>query len=173
MRYVVLFSSLGLAACLPDSGVDPSVLPVFEPVEDPYMDMDGAYEGELSRVTVDGALRRFSADTSEGWGRAGTFTDGFYFDVRGEGSGVLMNMAFVQGHRVGDLLVGDRLDAGLEMVGCAGDVEDEWSVDEGAKDTVVEVIDATDELWILQYEAVFADGDVSRGVAAVPRHVAD
>jgi len=166
MRILTSPLAVLLVACSPQA-------PIFTP-ETPSN--DALVAGRLHGVKLSGRLEEFSARTREGWGVVEVFDDRFTFDIRGPGKGVLMNAITI--HRnVERLQLGDAFDVrGPPLVGCAGDIESEWTVEFDTWDATFQVVDETPELVVIEFGATFEHLVVidevvgrSRGVVTIPR----
>lgn len=116
----------------------------------------------VERVQIAGQIYGFHADTEEGWGWAKTWTSsgpeepsGWSIEARGRGEGVIMTQVWVQGIKLSALEVGDLLDLSpfgdnppgvyIDVIGCAGNIDDEWDVDLDPREGSLQLLERDDE----------------------------
>lgn len=133
---------------------------------------------ETSRARLDGQIGevRFS-DADEAWVNvAMAESDYAMLDIRNDGPGgtgmAMLNLwVDLQDLQPGDVLHGgmdpDSWDSEpmmVDLIGCSGDVEDEWDYDEPAEDVEVVVEDDEDDgSVLLSWTGSFPNGEVSSG----------
>lgn len=148
-------------------------------VED--IDWDSPYQSNVNAdsARLDGRMGDVSfAEADEAWVNVAMVeSDYAWFDIRNDGPGgtgmAMLNLYFdIQDLEPGMVLHGgfdpESWDESepmmIDLVGCSGDVEDEWEYDEPAEDVEIVVEDSGDEdSVLLSWTGNWPNGDVSTG----------
>lgn len=151
-------------------------------IEDPDVDPWGY---DLDNARIAGEIGRFTAQTNDAYGWADVWDSGMFVDVRGRGqNGIVMAMLDVSNVDVSALAVGDVLqgtnqdvpgagwkqdEAWVTLLGCGGEIDDVWEVDEVAQEVEVEVVGLDEKNISIEFRSILdGSGEVIEGEVSVP-----